>query len=299
MGKRTGRRRRPEPAAAAPAAPTTAWATGQHDPATDLIERGYHIDTAADTTRIPPAIAEYAINAYSPPGATVLDPDCGAGSVVVEALRAGRHAIGLATTRSWRNLASANVNAVRANGAATDAMVLVLARRAHTLPTARAAGLTGRVDLVLTALRPAPDPDSAVATLRSLLTEIRPLLRPGGHVVTVVDPRVWPHGRDGQLGALINAGGATGLVPVERCVALTGRLARGKVVDRARRSERRASARRSRDLGHPVAIAAHRDVVVFREATADAGEVAGPPVRGKHSHHHSRVAAGLAAARAA
>lgn len=298
MGKRTRRRHRStRHAAPQSAAPTSVWATGHRDPDTDLIERGYHIDTAVDTTRIPPAIAEYAINAYSPPGGTVLDPDCGAGSVVVEALRAGRHAIGLATTRSGRNLARANVNAARASGAATDAMVLVLSRRAHTLPTARAAGLTGHVDLVLTTLRPASDADNAVAAARTLFAEIRPLLRPGGHLVTVVDPSVWPKGWGGQLGALLAAGSATGLVPVERCVALTGRLARDKVIDRATRSERRTVARRGRDLGHPIAVTAHWDVVVFREATADVNELAAPRVPDKWPDQ--RVTAGLTAASAA
>lgn len=299
MGKRTRRRHRStRHTAPQSGAPTSVWATGHRDPATDLIERGYHIDTAADTTRIPPAIAEYAINAYSPPGGTVLDPDCGAGSVVVEALRAGRHAIGLATTRRWRNLARANVNAAHASGAATDAMVLVLPRRTHTLPTARAAGLTGHVDLVLTTLRPA-NADNAVAAARSLFAEIRPLLRPGGHVVTVVDASVWPKSWGGQLGALLAAAGATGLVPVERCVALTGRMARDKVVDRATRSERRTVARRGRDLGHPIAVAAHWDVVVFREATADVSELAGPTVSDRPSDHSLSAAGGLTASCAA
>lgn len=257
--------------------PTTVWVTGQRDPSIELVERGYHIDTAADTGRIPPAVAEYAIGAYSPPGGTVLDPDCGAGTVVIEALRSGRHAIGLATTRGWRTLAHANINAIRATGAATDAMVLMLTRRRDTLHTARAAGLTESIDLVLTAARTAPGHDPAV--LARTLTEVRPLLRPGGHVV-VIAARTTTRSPLRALAAILAAGRAAGLVPVERCVALDGKLTRDWVTDRAPR----AAHRQSRDTGHPIAITAHHDVVAFRCAAADTA--AQPRPRSRVVRHH-------------
>lgn len=258
MGKRLRRRR-----CWAATAPTTVWLTGQRDPITDIIERGYHIDTAAYPGWVPPAVAEYAVQAYSPPGGTVLDPDCGAGSVVVEALRAGRSAIGLASTRQWRNLTRANVNAVRASGdVAFDAMVLVLARHPHTLHAAKAAGFAGQIDLILTALRASAGADTV--RLRELLVAARPLLRAGGHLVVSVDPSMWRGGHPGQI---VAAGIAGGLTPVERCVAVTGRLAGDKVVDRAPRSERRAASRRARATGHPAMVAAHLDVVVFQSNT--------------------------------
>lgn len=276
MGTRTRRRRRTARRAAPPrpGVPATVWATGQRDPITDMIERGYHIDTADDSMWIPPAVAEYAIHAYSPPGGTVLDPDCGAGSVVVEALRAGRHAIGLATTRPWRNLARANINAIRACGAATDAMVLVLTRRSHTLRTAQTAGLAGQIDLALTALRPPADTnDGAVTTLRSLLTTVRPLLRPGGHLVVTLDPGAWRSESDSHIGQVIAVGTAAGVMPIERCVALTGRLTGDKVLDRATRDERRTARRRAREIGHPIAVSAHLDVIVFQEIAAASAEL--------------------------
>ncbi|WP_165960688.1 hypothetical protein [Actinocrispum wychmicini] len=96
-----------------------------------------------------------AIVTYTRPGDLVLDPDCGAGTVLVEALRAGRHALGLtARTRSW-TLARANITAAKAAGAWRDGSVLDA--RPKVLATVRAAGLIGRVGLVLTALRTAPD----------------------------------------------------------------------------------------------------------------------------------------------
>lgn len=279
MARRSARRRsrRGQPSVV----PTTVWATGQRDPSIELVERGYHLDTAADTGRIPPAVAEYAIGAYSPPHSTVLDPDCGAGTVVIEALRSGRHAIGLATTRGWRTLADANINAIRATGAATDAMVLMLTRRRDTLHTAQAAGLTESIDLVLTAARTTP---GHPAVLARTLTEVRPLLRPGGHVV-VIAARTTTHAPLRTLAAILAAGRAAGLVPVERCVALDGKLTRDSVSDRAPRATRRAAHRKSRDTGHPIAIPAHHDVVAFRCAAADTA--AQPRPRSRVVRHHS------------
>ena len=45
--------------------------------------------------RLHPFIARGAIGRFSPPGATVLDPFCGSGTVLVEALVAGRGGIGI------------------------------------------------------------------------------------------------------------------------------------------------------------------------------------------------------------
>ncbi len=45
--------------------------------------------------KLHPSIARGAIGRFTPPGATVLDPFCGSGTVLVEALVAGRKAIGV------------------------------------------------------------------------------------------------------------------------------------------------------------------------------------------------------------
>lgn len=296
MARRSSRRRprRGQPSVV----PTTVWVTGQRDPSIELVERGYHIDTAADTGRIPPAVAEYAIGAYSPPAGTVLDPDCGAGTVVIEALRSGRHVIGLATTRGWRTLAHANIHAIRASGTATDAMVLMLTRRRDTLRTAQAAGLTESIDLVLTAAHTAPGHDPAVLT--RTLTEVRPLLRPGGHVV-VIAARTTGHLSLRTLAAVLAAGRAAGLVPVERCVALDGKFTRDSVTDRAPRAARRAAHRQSRDTGHPIAITAHHDVLAFCVAAADSAALPQPASQVVRDHRdaHNELVHGVPALRAA
>src|SRR5262249_17266475 len=44
--------------------------------------------------RMHPATAARLVAAFAPPGATVLDPFCGSGTVLVEAMLAGRRAVG-------------------------------------------------------------------------------------------------------------------------------------------------------------------------------------------------------------
>lgn len=66
----------------------------------------------------------HAITAYTRPGDTVLDPDCGAGTVLTEALRSGRHAIGLTGQPRWWPVARANITAAKYDGATPDGMVL-------------------------------------------------------------------------------------------------------------------------------------------------------------------------------
>lgn len=246
------------------------WPTGQHDLHAQLAEGGYVTGTADDEGAMPPALAAYAIAAYTRPGAVVLDPDCGAGTVLVEALRAGRHAIGLTTRPRWRMLARANLAAVWRGGAIGDGMVR--RRRVATPHTAYVAGLDVRVHLLLTTARPrlseGADPvDAATATVahvHALLADCRPLLRPGAYVVLTTRPWL---GR-GELvdlpSRLLVAGADLGLVPVERCVALSAAIRGGRLVSHAGLAARRAAARQQRATGHPVCLTAHRDVLVWR-----------------------------------
>ncbi|MFE1961543.1 DNA methyltransferase [Streptomyces sp. NPDC059479] len=112
-------RRNPGTSAAA-----SVWATGQHSGPAELAAGGYLPDTAGDAFRIPPTVARHAISLYTRPGDTVLDPDCGSGTVLVEALRTGRHAVGLTKQKRWWPLARANISAAKHDGALTDGMVL-------------------------------------------------------------------------------------------------------------------------------------------------------------------------------
>jgi modification methylase len=120
----------------------------------------------ADSNRHPgkmlPELARRAIAAYSRPGDLVLDPMCGIGTTLVEAIHLGRRALGVELEQRWAALASANLAHAHEQGASTPASVIegdagelprLLTLRAQHLvaPHARAGALPyGRVDLVLT-----------------------------------------------------------------------------------------------------------------------------------------------------
>jgi hypothetical protein len=244
----------PRPAAPAPPGPwLSVWPTGQTDLPGQLDGGGYLPGTAADTAMIPPAVAAHAVAAYSRPGRGVHDPDCGAGTVLVEALRAGRHAAGRTADPAFRDLARDNVTAVKAAGARGDGAV--------GDPAAAPGVVRAGVDLVLTALRP-PGPHPAGATaadpafLCDVLAGYARLPRPGGRLVVVTRPHVLhPDGPAGALPpdpavAVVAAGRAAGLIPLERCVALLAALRGGRLVVQS--------------------DPAHLDVVVFRTARAAA-----------------------------
>jgi modification methylase len=247
------------------------WPTGQSDHATQLRDSGCVPGTEADTDQIPPAIAARAITTYTDPGELVLDPDCGTGTVLTEALRAGRHALGLTDHPRWWTIARANVSSAKRNGAWGDGSVLDA--RPQLLATIRAAGLVGRVGLILTALRTAtgdnpsdPDLDSAFNDLHVTAKYCEPLLRSGGHLVVVARPQRRPDGSLADLiTGLIAAGTSAGFVPIERCVALTAALRGGRLVTRASIEERRTAVQ-ARAAGAPIALWAHDEVIVFQLA---------------------------------
>lgn len=56
-----------------------------------------------------PALAPAAICAYSAPGDVVLDPMCGVGTTLVEAVHLGRDAVGVEYEPRWAQLARANL----------------------------------------------------------------------------------------------------------------------------------------------------------------------------------------------
>lgn len=248
---------------------SSVWPTGQRDPAAQLHDSGCVPGT--ETDRIPPAVAAHAITTYTRPGDLVLDPDCGTGTVLTEALRAGRHALGLtAHSPSW-TIARANITAAKRDGAWHDGSVLDA--HPNALSTIRAAGLIGRVGLILTALRtatgdntptPGRDLDTTFDDLATTLNHCGPLLRTGGHALVVARPRRYPDGSLVDLTArLIATGTSAGLVAVDRCIALTAGLRGGRLVTRATLAERRAA--RTCAAGG-VALIAHHEVLVFQRA---------------------------------
>lgn len=180
------------------------WPTGDVDRAAQLATGGYLPATATDATGLPPAVAAHAVRSYTQPGDMVLDPDCGAGTVLVEAVRAGRHAIGMTGGRWWP-VARANLNAAKLAGALTDGMVLQRpgsrsgqpwsGQPRGDLTAGTASGLTGRVDLLLTRVRLDREPDriwSRRAAVGSPAARTRTGGRSGWGWRRIGSPRSWP-----------------------------------------------------------------------------------------------------------
>lgn len=294
-----------------PAPPVSVWPAGPADLPGQLAAGGYLPGTASDTCGLPPAVAAHAVHVYTRPGDMVLDPDCGAGTVLVEAVRAGRHAVGV-TGRRWWPTARANLTAAKLVGAPGDGMVLDLrpgrtqpgGSRPHRASTGTGlarprglAGVTGRVDLILTAIRPdrpqggraskrAPSDSSASDRedrLTDLLSGCVPLLRPGGHAV-IVAGAIRRSGRLVDLpGILTGAARRTGLAPVDRCIALLAadvtaepdwRPADHRPPGGTSPTERR----RRHAPTRPLTRRAHLDVFVFARPEAETAATAVLPV---------------------
>src|SRR5580704_2274564 len=71
-----------------------------------------------------PAIAARAVATYTGPGDLVLDPMCGIGTTLVEAVHLGRDAIGVEYEARWAELAAAGVTRARRDGAAGAGQVI-------------------------------------------------------------------------------------------------------------------------------------------------------------------------------
>jgi modification methylase len=71
-----------------------------------------------------PELARRAIAAYSEPGQLIVDPMCGIGTTLVEAIHLDRDALGAELERRWASLASANIARAREQGASGRAAVV-------------------------------------------------------------------------------------------------------------------------------------------------------------------------------
>jgi SAM-dependent methyltransferase len=218
-----------------------------------------------------PALARAAIETYSNPGELVLDPRCGTGTTLVEAIYAGRHAAGITPSSAWARLAHAGVRHARHLGAPGRAAVIQgdarqttrllalhaehLLRRQSPTDTAEARLLPfRRVDLILTT---APRHSGELDRLASASAE---LLRPGGFVVLV-----------GAGPAAVTACAQSGLTYWQHVVALTVPVRDGKLCAPS------ISARRRRAAGP---IACHQDVLAFRQPDTAEQALATTPVEG-------------------
>jgi tRNA G10 N-methylase Trm11 len=244
-----------------------------------------------------PELARRAILAYSDVGQLVLDPMCGIGTTLVEAVHLGRRAIGVELEPRWVAISAANLSLARDQGATGRGLV--------TRGDARRVGrgildeLQGSLQLILSSppygdslhghVRKCPDrvekyddryshnpdnlahlprehrrrgrPPFAVA-LAEIIVGCRRLLAPGGFVVLTARP----YRRDGELvdlpGHLEQLALAAGLELHDRLVALLCGLRGGERVPRASFFQ----LQKQRAGGTPrMLLIAHEDVLVFRK----------------------------------
>jgi len=270
--------------------PMSVWPTAQQ-PAPRQRAGRYLPGSTAHPAKMLPAIARHAIAAYSHPGDTVLDPMCGIGTTLVEAVHLGRDAIGVEVEPRWAH--QARVNLDHAAGRGATGIGVVRHGDARQLLTLLAPTIVGRVALVLTSplygssthgqVKPRPGagvakwddrytdtPESAnlgtasePALMAAILAGCTTVLRPGG--VLTLTARPWR--RREELvdfpGALTRLAEQAGLVPFERNAALLVGLRDDQLIPRPSFFQP-DWVRKARRRGLPLRLIAHEDVLVFR-----------------------------------
>ncbi|MCX4750604.1 DNA methyltransferase [Kitasatospora sp. NBC_01287] len=273
--------------------PTSVWVTAQKTAAGQRRDR-YTPASSAHPAKMLPAIAAHAISTYTAPGQLVLDPMCGIGTTLIEAVDLGRNALGIELEGRWTATARANLHLARTRGATGTATVTTGdARHTHTLLDPEH---HGRVQLLLTSppygasvhgrVRPTRDThrggiakfnatygahpanlahastDHLLDAFTAILTNCLPLLAPGAHVAVTARP--WRH--HGELvdlpTAIIAAGQNAGLTPVERCIALLAAVRDGELLARPSFFQL-TNIRAARAAGIPMHLIVHEDVLVF------------------------------------
>ena len=272
------------------------WLTAQHPP---RIQRAgcYLPDSTPHPAKMLPAVAAHAVHTYTDPDDLVLDPMCGIGTPVVEAVRAGRRALGVEYEPRWAAVAAANLALAAEHGHRAPAHLVQ--GDARQLPTLLPAALHGQVALIVTSPPYGPSTHGHLANRRGapiekinhrygshldrgnlanighhrllagftrILTAAAMFLRPGGHVVITVRP--WrEHAELIDLPAQISACAQRGgLTVVDRCVALLGRVTDdGELVARGSFFQRDFVAKQ-RAAGLPLHLIAHEDVLIARRA---------------------------------
>ncbi|WP_280448330.1 TRM11 family SAM-dependent methyltransferase [Nocardia brasiliensis] len=288
--------------------PVSVWATAQSDPTTQRRGR-YDPASVKHPAKMFPAIVAHAVATYTRPGDLVLDPMCGIGTTLVESLHLGRRAVGVEYENQWAELARTNVGLARAAGVDLDATVYT--GDARKLPDLLPAQLRGHVDLVITS---PPYGDSVHGHVRAngqapvrksnhrygavldrgnlanvglgrllsgftkILAGATEYLPPGGHVVVTARP--WrQHAELVNLPThLFTCAELAGLVPVERCVALLGRLCEGELVARSSFFQR-DFVLKQRAAGLPIHLIAHEDVIILRKPDQPASSAAPTSLR--------------------
>ncbi|MCO1575212.1 site-specific DNA-methyltransferase [Crossiella sp. SN42] len=273
------------------------WPTAQQVAGTQRQGR-YVPGSVAHPAKMLPAIARHAIATFTSPGDFVGDPMCGIGTTLVEAVHAGRHAVGVEYEPRWAELAQANL-ALAAQLGATGTGHIHQGDARHTLPQL-AEHYPAQLSLLLTSPPYGPSTHGhirhdrghgvqkfdhvyghdrnnlahrSLPQLLDAFTEILraalPLLRPGG--IVAITTRPFRH--NGELldfpSLTLQAAVAAGLQPVQRCVALLAGIRDRHLVPRSSFFQL-DYVRKLRARGIPVSVIAHEDVLILQAPTSGA-----------------------------
>ncbi|MEV8441912.1 DNA methyltransferase [Actinosynnema sp. NPDC051121] len=275
------------------------WTTAQTSPAAQRKNK-YTPESTAHPAKMLPEVVRHAVAHYTRPGELVLDPMCGIGTTLVEAVRLGRRAVGVEYEPHWVEVANANLGLAREQGVGGDDGIdaRVFHGDARQLLTLLPLEYVGQAALVVTSPPYGPSTHGQVsvapgagvqkyhhlygntldrgnlanighhrllAGFTRILAALRTFLKPGGHIAITIRP--WrEHAELIDLPSQILAcGRAAGLIPVERNVALLARAADTDLVARGSFFQR-DFIRKQREQGLPLHLIAHEDVLVFRTA---------------------------------
>jgi modification methylase len=275
--------------------PLSVWACAQRPAAWQ--RRGRYLPgTTTHPAKMLPALAATAITSFTRPGELVLDPMCGIGTTLIEAVHLNRTAIGIECEPRWASLARANLDLARDRGATgTGAVITGDARNAAALVTDP--HVVGSVALVLTSppygqathgqVRSSRETgqagvrkfdyaygknprnlargshDRLLTGFTDILLGCVPLLRPGGIVAITTRP----FRRHGHLidfpHQIWTAAQDAGLEPVQRLVALLCGIKDDLLVTRASFFAMHET-RKARAAGLPLHVNAHEEVLILR-----------------------------------
>lgn len=265
----------------------------------------YLPDSTAHPGKMLPELARAVIRTYSEPGELVLDPMCGIGTSLVEAIHLDRDAAGVELEARWAALTAGNVALARKQGAAGSA--LCLRGDARRLGRGLLDELVGTVALIVSsppygpslhgqvkaghgrpvekwddrysrnpgnlAHLPASTAHSRRPSFADALAEIlagcERMLTPHGRLVLTARP----YRSQGVLvdlpGQIIRLAASAGLVLADRRVALLCGLRDGRLVSRTSffqlTHQRRSTFER-------MLLIAHEDVLVFRSERSQRGQ---------------------------
>lgn len=278
---------------AAPEPAVSVWTTAQTSPAAQRKGRYVNASTAHPAKMLPD-VAAHAISHYTEPGDLVLDPMCGIGTTLVEAVHLGRRAVGVEYEPHWVDVSRANLALAREHDVEHDGRVFH--GDARQLTSLLPAEYLGQAAMVVTSPPYGPSTHGQVAVapgegvqkyhhrygntldrgnlanighhrllagFTRILASTAAFLRPGGHIAITIRP--WrKHAELIDLPSQILACGLhAGLIPVERCVALLARASEHELVPRGSFFQR-DFIRKQREAGLPLHLIAHEDVLVFR-----------------------------------